>query len=91
MGYLNPLEQLPAVQKLRSLPAAQRKTLRAQFLALRAVCDELAHQAWDGAKRRPQEASFWRASATYSRHVAVALKTAPDQQATDAPKTSGLV
>ena len=73
MGYLNPLEELPAMAKLRALPAAERKALRAEFLALRAACDALAHQAWRGKRRRPEEASFWRASATYSRHVAVGL------------------
>lgn len=73
MGYLNPLEDLPAMAKLQELPPDQRKALRAEFQALRAACDALAHQAWKGAKRKPQEAAFWRASATYARHVAVGL------------------
>jgi hypothetical protein len=79
MGYLNPLEKLSALSKLQALPAAERKALRAEFQALRAACDALAHQSWNGKKRRHDDASFWRASATYARHLAVGISREKNQ------------
>lgn len=71
MGYTNPLLKLPAAQKLMALPPDQRSVLEALLRELRADADRQAEQSWK--KRKGPMAAYWRAVATYARHVAHAL------------------
>ena len=71
MGYENPLLKLPAARRLLALPADQREPIEALMRELRADADKLAEQAWK--KRKGPMAAYWRAVATYARHVAHAL------------------
>lgn len=71
MGYVNPLLKLPAAQKLMTLPAEQRRELEQLLRELRADADLQAEQSWR--KRKGPMAAYWRAVATYARHVAHAL------------------
>lgn len=76
MGYENPLLKLPAAQRLLALPPEQREVIEALMRELRADADRLAEQSWK--KRKGPMAAYWRAVATYARHVAHALsKGAP--------------
>jgi hypothetical protein len=71
MGYVNPLLKLPAAQKLLELPADQRAVIEQLLRELRADADRLAEQSWK--KRKGPMAAYWRAVATYARHLAHAL------------------
>jgi hypothetical protein len=71
MGYINPLLRLPAAQKLMALPAEQRALLEDLLRELRAEADREAESAWR--RRKGPMAAYWRAVATYARHVAHAL------------------
>jgi hypothetical protein len=71
MGYLNPLLKLPAAQKLLSLPPEQRAPIEALLRELRADADKLAEQSWK--KRKGPMAAYWRAVATYARHLALVI------------------
>ncbi len=68
MGYINPLLRLPAAQRLMALPAAQRLPLEALLRELRADADREAENAWK--RRKGPMAAYWRAVATYARHIA---------------------
>lgn len=69
MGYLNPLLKLPAAQQLLALPPSPEKALIEQlFREIRGEADKLAEQSWR--KRKGPMAAYWRAVATYARHVA---------------------
>jgi hypothetical protein len=71
MGYINPLLRLPAARKLMALPAEQRAPLEALLRELRTEADREAESAWR--RRKGPMAAYWRAVATYARHVAHAL------------------
>ncbi|MDQ1090642.1 hypothetical protein QE400_000055 [Xanthomonas sacchari] len=71
MGYLNPLLKLPAGQALRSLPPRERAHLEAVMRELRDQANGEAEKAWR--KRKGPMAAYWRAVATYARHIAHAL------------------
>lgn len=71
MGYANPLLKLPAAQRLLALPPEQREVIEALMRDLRRDADKLAEQSWK--KRKGPMAAYWRAVATYARHVAHAL------------------
>lgn len=71
MGYINPLLRLPATQRLLAMPAEQREPLEALLRELRAEADREAENAWR--RRKGPMAAYWRAVATYARHVAHAL------------------
>lgn len=71
MGYANPLLKLPAAQKLMALPPDQRALMEQLLRELRADADRQAEQSWK--KRKGPMAAYWRAVATYARHVAHAL------------------
>lgn len=77
MGYLNPLLALPAGRALQSLPKEDRERMEAVMRQLRDQANREAEKAW--AKRKGPMAAYWRAVATYSRHLAHALsrKTPP--------------
>lgn len=71
MGYVNPLLRLPATRRLMALPVEQRAPLEALLRELRAEADREAENAWK--RRKGPMAAYWRAVATYARHVAHAL------------------
>lgn len=81
MGYSNPLLKLPAAQRLMQLPAEQRAGLELLMRELRADADRLAEQSWK--KRKGPMAAYWRAVATYARHVAHALSRPAEARTTE--------
>ena len=74
MGYINPLLKLPAGRALQALPKEQRAPLEALLRDLRRQADAEAESAWR--RRKGPMAAYWRAVATYARHVAHALRGA---------------
>ena len=76
MGYLNPLLRLPAGRALLALPEQDRTRIEAVMRDLRHQANEEAEKAWK--RRKGPMAAYWRAVATYARHVAHALRGAPD-------------
>ncbi|MDN7703342.1 hypothetical protein R0290_07700 [Burkholderia semiarida] len=75
MGYINPLLRLPAACALTTPPLESRKVLSAVLRALREQANAEAEIAWK--RRKGPMAAYWRAVATYARHVAHILDTAP--------------
>lgn len=71
MGYLNPLLKLPAGRALLALPAEQHAPVEAVLRELRNQANEEAEKAWR--RRKGPMAAYWRAVATYARHLAHAL------------------
>jgi hypothetical protein len=74
MGYLNPLLKLPAGRALLALPAEQRVLVEAVFRELRDQANVEAQKAWD--RKKGPMTCYWRAVATYARHMAHALSRA---------------
>lgn len=72
MGYINPVLKLPAAQRLLALPPEQRELIEDLFRELRHAAYIEAEKAWK--RRKGPMASYWRAVATYARHVAHALR-----------------
>lgn len=69
MGYINPLLKLPAGRALMAMPDSPEKRVFEQLLReLRAQADAEAEKSWK--KRKGPMAAYWRAVATYARHVA---------------------
>lgn len=80
MGYLNPLLRLPAGQALLELPEEDRRRIEAVMRELRDQANKEADTAWK--RRKGPMAAYWRAVATYARHIAHALsKTTPNASA----------
>ncbi|MCW3657583.1 hypothetical protein K6L27_05295 [Burkholderia cenocepacia] len=75
MGYVNPLLRLPAARALTALPLESRRALSVVLRALRDQANAEAEIAWK--RRKGPMAAYWRAVATYARHVAHILDTAP--------------
>lgn len=71
MGYLNPLLNLPAGKALLDLPLEDRKRIEAVMRQLRDQANKEADNAWK--RRKGPMAAYWRAVATYARHIAHAL------------------
>ncbi|MGJ7555904.1 hypothetical protein ACSFBI_18045 [Variovorax sp. RB3P1] len=71
MGYVNPLLKLPDGRKLIELPAEQRAPLEAVLRELRDQANTEAENSWR--KRKGPMVAYWRAVATYARHLAHAL------------------
>lgn len=71
MGYTNPLLQLPAGQALLALPKEDRLRIEAVMRELRAQANAEAETAWR--RRKGPMAAYWRAVATYARHIAHAV------------------
>ncbi len=71
MGYKNPLLNLSAGQALRRLPKADRARIEAVMRELRAQANEQAETAHR--RRKGPMYAYWRAVATYARHIAHAL------------------
>lgn len=71
MGYLNPLLKLPAGRALLNLPPADRARIEAVLRELRDQANTEAENAWR--RRKGPMAAYWRAVATYARHLAHAL------------------
>lgn len=77
MGYMNPLLKLPAGQALLTLPEEDRRRIEAVMRQLRDQANREADNAWK--RRKGPMAAYWRAVATYARHIAHALsKPAPN-------------
>ncbi len=84
MGYMNPLLALPAGRALQALPKEDRERIEAVMRQLRDQANKEAEKAW--AKRKGPMAAYWRAVATYARHIAHALsRQAPDTTTGDHP------
>lgn len=75
MGYINPVLKLPAAQRLLALPPEQRELLAQLFTELRHDANREAENAWR--RRKGPMASYWRATSTYCRHTAHALRQKP--------------
>ena len=75
MGYLNPLLRLPAGRKLLGLPDEDRRRIEAVMRELRDQANDEAEKAWR--RRKGPMAAYWRAVATYARHIAHALSKTP--------------
>ncbi|PPE72716.1 hypothetical protein C3942_16845 [Solimonas fluminis] len=71
MGYINPLLNLPAGKALLQLPAEDRARIEAVMRQLRDQANAEAENAWR--RRKGPMAAYWRAVATYARHIAHAL------------------
>lgn len=71
MGYINPLLRLPAGRALLALPPADRQRIEAVMRELRDQANNEAETAWR--RRKGPMAAYWRAVATYARHLAHAL------------------
>lgn len=71
MGYENPLLKLPAGQDLLKLPREDRQRIEAVMRDLRDQANTEAEKSWQ--KRKGPMAAYWRAVATYARHIAHAL------------------
>lgn len=76
MGYINPLLDLPAGQALLSLPPPERARIEAVMRELRDQANREAEVAWS--RRKGPMAAYWRAVATYARHVAHAVSKPPN-------------
>ena len=72
MGYINPLLQLPAAQDLLALPIESRRAVASVLRALRTQANAQAEIAWS--RRKGPMAAYWRAVATYARHLAHAVE-----------------
>lgn len=72
MGYLNPLLRLPAAQGLQALGGPERVALARLLMDLRAQANDEAENAWR--RRKGPMACYWRAVATYARHIAHVLR-----------------
>ena len=68
MGYLNPLLKLPAGKDLLKLTSTERKRIEHLMRDLRVQANEEAEKAWK--RRKGPMAAYWRAVATYARHIA---------------------
>lgn len=71
MGYFNPLLKLSAGRALLDLPKSDRQRIEHVMRALRAQANEEAEKAYR--RRKGPMHAYWRAVATYSRHIAHAL------------------
>lgn len=71
VGYLNPLLKLPAGRALLELPEPDRRRIEAVMRELRDQANSEAEKAWR--RHKGPMAAYWRAVATYARHVAHAL------------------
>ncbi|WP_254622272.1 hypothetical protein [Stenotrophomonas sp. GbtcB23] len=81
---MNPLLALPAGRALQALPKEDRERIEAVMRQLRDQANKEAEKAW--AKRKGPMAAYWRAVATYARHIAHALsRQAPDTTTGDHP------
>lgn len=74
MGYINPLLNLPAGRALVALPKAERSSIEAVMRQLRDQANLEAETAWR--RRKGPMAAYWRAVATYARHIAHAVSVA---------------
>ena len=72
MGYLNPLLNLQAGRALLELPRADRERIEAVMRELRDQANTEADKAWR--RRKGPMAAYWRAVATYARHIAHACR-----------------
>lgn len=75
MGYINPLLRLSAACDLITLPTASRIAIAKVLRALRKQANDEAETAWK--RRKGPMAAYWRAVATYARHLAHILESAP--------------
>lgn len=71
MGYINPLLRLPAGKAILAMPAEDRRRIEAVMRDLRDQANAEAENAWR--RRKGPMAAYWRAVATYARHMAHAM------------------
>jgi len=72
MARINPRLELPAAEALLDMPARDRRHLDGLLRELRQQASKDAGIAW--AQRDSSKARIWRAVATYSGHLASALR-----------------
>ena len=75
MSFRNPVLELPAAARLRSLPAASRAELRAVLKDLARESRVKAETSWR--RHKGPMAAYWRAVSTYAGHLARALREFP--------------
>jgi hypothetical protein len=68
----NPILNLPAMIKLRGLPAGQRKHLAGLLIDLGSDARHRADICWF--KHKAPMAAYWKAVSVYARHTAKALR-----------------
>lgn len=71
MGYINPLLRLPAGKAMLTLPVEDRLRIEAVMRDLRDQANKEADTSWK--RRKGPMAAYWRAVATYARHIAHAV------------------
>lgn len=71
----NPVLALPATQRILDLPPEQRRPLGLLLRQLAAEADDKAEHAWR--TRKGIMAAYWRAVATYAKHLAHAIDPRP--------------
>ncbi|MCG5239545.1 hypothetical protein MCW82_07155 [Azospirillum doebereinerae] len=67
----NPVLGLPAARAIQALPMEQRRPLGILLRELSSQCDAQAEASW--LARKGIMAAYWRAVATYSKHLARAI------------------
>lgn len=71
MGYFNPLLKLPAAKRLSELSPESAELLSELLKDLRHQANAEAENAWK--RKKGPMAAYWRAVATYARHVRHAI------------------
>ena len=71
----NPILALPSARAILALPEEQRAPLGALLRELASEADQRAQDAWS--TRKGIMAAYWRAVATYSKHLARAIDPRP--------------
>ncbi len=90
MGYINPLLKLTAARDLLDLPIESRRAIVSVLRELRSQANDEAEVAW--ARPKGPMAAYWRAVATYARHLAHAVgheRSRPPSVATTSPNSTG--
>lgn len=68
----NPLLSLPAMQKIRALPAPARQALAELLVELHSDAERRAQVAWNRSKA--PMAAYWKSVAVYTLHIHRALR-----------------
>lgn len=76
----NPVLRLASARAIRALPVEQRRPLGILLRELSKEADAAAETAWR--KRKGIMAAYWRAVATYAKHLARAIDPADSRGAT---------
>lgn len=76
----NPVLLLPSARALLALPKDQRQLIGTLFREIATEADKNAERAWK--KRKGPMAAYWRATCTYSKHIARAIDSRAKPKAT---------